>query len=49
MMKRGRMPAHGAMFKIELSGGTANILVLGDTGAGKSETIEAFRALAAAI
>ncbi|HPW59315.1 MAG TPA: phosphoenolpyruvate carboxykinase [Candidatus Rifleibacterium sp.] len=46
MMKRGRMPVHGAMFKIELSGGkTANILVLGDTGAGKSETIEAFRAL----
>ncbi len=46
MMKRGRMPVHGAMFRIELSGGkTANILVLGDTGAGKSETIEAFRSL----
>lgn len=46
MMKRGRMPIHGAMFKIDfMSRPPANILVIGDTGAGKSETIEAFRVL----
>ncbi len=46
MMKRGRMPIHGAMFKIDfVDGSAANILVIGDTGAGKSETIEAFRVL----
>ncbi|MBU1108611.1 MAG: phosphoenolpyruvate carboxykinase [Candidatus Riflebacteria bacterium] len=46
MMKRGRMPIHGAMFKIDFIGRPpANILVIGDTGAGKSETIEAFRVL----
>jgi hypothetical protein len=49
MMKRGRMPVHGAMFKIDFSGNrSATILVLGDTGAGKSETIEAFRLLGSA-
>ncbi|PKL38675.1 MAG: phosphoenolpyruvate carboxykinase [Candidatus Riflebacteria bacterium HGW-Riflebacteria-1] len=46
MMKRGRLPIHGAMFKIDFIGRpSANILVIGDTGAGKSETIEAFRVL----
>lgn len=46
MMKRGRMPVHGAMFKIDFIGRPpANLLVIGDTGAGKSETIEAFRIL----
>lgn len=46
MMKRGRLPIHGAMFRIDFAGGkSSNILVIGDTGAGKSETIEAFRIL----
>jgi len=46
MMKYGKMPFHGAMAKIILKGNKeANILVMGDTGAGKSETLEAFRVL----
>ena len=46
MMKRGRMPYHGAMVKIELKDGTsANILLIGDTATGKSESLEAFRIL----
>ena len=46
MMKHGKMPFHGAMAKIILKGDKeANILVMGDTGAGKSETLEAFRIL----
>lgn len=45
-MKRGRMPIHGAMVSIELKkGGKANVLILGDSGAGKSESLEAFRIL----
>jgi hypothetical protein len=47
MLKRGRMPYHGAMVKILLKGAKeANILLIGDTGAGKSESLEAFRSLA---
>jgi hypothetical protein len=46
MMKEGKMPFHGAMVKILLQGDKeANILMMGDTGAGKSETLEAFRVL----
>lgn len=46
MMKRGRMPYHGAMVRIELNDGTsANVLLIGDTAAGKSESLEAFRLL----
>lgn len=46
MMKRGRMPYHGAMVRIELKDGTsANVLLIGDTAAGKSESLEAFRIL----
>jgi len=45
-MKRGRMPYHGAMTQIVISGGaTANVLLLGDTATGKSESLEAFRIL----
>ena len=43
-MKRGRLPVHGAMVKINLKGDkSANIIFMGDTGAGKSESLEAFR------
>lgn len=46
IMKRGRMPFHGAMVHILLDNGlSANILIVGDTGAGKSETLEALRIL----
>jgi len=46
MMKRGRLPFHGAMIRIILKGNKdLNLLFIGDTGAGKSETLEAFRAL----
>jgi len=40
------MPFHGALFRILLKGGKqATVLVMGDTGTGKSETLEAFRVL----
>jgi hypothetical protein len=46
MMKRGKMPYHGAMVNMVLKNGkSATILLIGDTGAGKSETLEAFRSL----
>ncbi len=46
VMKAGNMPFHGAMVKILLQGNKeATILMMGDTGAGKSETLEAFRVL----
>jgi hypothetical protein len=47
MLKRDRLPLHGAMVCIKLKdGGSANVVIIGDSGAGKSETIEALRALA---
>jgi hypothetical protein len=46
MMKAGLLPFHGALVKILLQGNKeATILMMGDTGAGKSETLEAFRVL----
>ncbi|MBF0591687.1 MAG: phosphoenolpyruvate carboxykinase, partial [Nitrospirae bacterium] len=45
MMKRNRLPIHGAMFHLKLkTGATASVVIVGDSGAGKSETLEAFRA-----
>jgi len=47
IMKNSNLPFHGAMVKIMLQGNKeATILMMGDTGAGKSETLEAFRVLA---
>ncbi len=47
-IKKGRLPVHGAMVNIKLKGNiTANVLLVGDSGAGKSESIEAFRSLSA--
>lgn len=47
MLNRGRLPLHGAMMHIKLKeGGYANIALVGDSGAGKSETLEALRAIA---
>lgn len=46
VMKSGNLPFHGAMVKILLQGNKeATVLMMGDTGAGKSETLEAFRVL----
>lgn len=45
-MERGCLPIHGAMVNIVLkSGKEANIVIMGDSGAGKSESLEAFRTL----
>lgn len=47
IIQQGNLPYHGAMIQLHLLGGrSANIVIIGDTGAGKSETIEAFRGLA---
>ena len=44
VMKRGRMPFHGAFAHIALRGGrAANALLIGDTATGKSESLEALR------
>jgi hypothetical protein len=46
IMKTGRLPFHGALFRLNLKNDRgANVLIFGDTGTGKSETLEAFRAL----
>ncbi|MDD3847076.1 MAG: hypothetical protein PHC90_12050 [Syntrophorhabdaceae bacterium] len=44
MMKLGKMPYHGAMVRIMTKGDRLfTLLIIGDTGTGKSETLEAFR------
>ncbi|MDE2027384.1 MAG: phosphoenolpyruvate carboxykinase, partial [Candidatus Omnitrophica bacterium] len=46
IMKMGLLPFHGAMVRIVLKGNKdVTVLLMGDTGAGKSETLEAFRTL----
>lgn len=46
MIKKGYLPIHGAMVSIMLKDGkTSNIVIVGDSGAGKSESLEAFRSL----
>ncbi len=46
MMKQGRLPFHGAMVRISLkSRQSANVLLIGDTATGKSESLEALRLL----
>lgn len=45
-MENNRLPIHGAMVNIALKNGKeANIVIMGDSGAGKSESLEAFRTL----
>ncbi len=44
IMKLGKMPYHGAMVRIVTKGDRPlTMLIIGDTGTGKSETLEAFR------
>jgi hypothetical protein len=46
MIRRGHLPVHGAMTRITPKRGqSVNIVVMGDTGTGKSESLEAFRTL----
>lgn len=46
IMQKGGMPFHGAFVQISLKNGRqANVLLMGDTGAGKSESLEALRRL----
>ena len=46
MIKRGCLPIHGAMVNIGMKNGKrANVVIMGDSGAGKSESLEALRAL----
>lgn len=46
MIKKGYLPIHGAMVNLTLKNGkAANVVIMGDSGAGKSESLEAFRAL----
>ncbi|HEY5561260.1 MAG TPA: phosphoenolpyruvate carboxykinase [Clostridiaceae bacterium] len=46
MIKRGNLPIHGAMVNIIMKDGkTANVVIMGDSGAGKSESLEALRLL----
>ena len=46
MIKRGSLPIHGAMVNIIMNNGnSANVVIMGDSGAGKSESLEAFRSL----
>lgn len=46
-MKTGNLPFHGALMNITLRDhGSSTILVMGDSGAGKSETLEALRQIA---
>lgn len=43
-MNEGMLPIHGAMFKLRFKNGKEkNVVIIGDSGAGKSETIEALR------
>ena len=47
MIKEGNLPIHGACVHIKLKSNTTKTLVIiGDSGAGKSETLEALRAVA---
>lgn len=47
MIKNNYLPIHGAMVKVILKDGKeANIVIVGDSGVGKSESLEAFRSLA---
>lgn len=47
MIEKGALPIHGSMVKVTIKGGKSkNIVIMGDSGAGKSESIEALRQLA---
>ena len=46
MIEKGNLPIHGAMVSVKLNDNSIkNIVVIGDSGAGKSETLEALRVI----
>lgn len=46
MLNSGYLPIHGAMVNVTMKNGKqANVCIVGDSGAGKSESLEAFRTL----
>ena len=46
MIEQGGLPIHGAMVNVTMkTGDSFNIVIMGDSGAGKSESLEAFRIL----
>ena len=46
MIQKGGLPIHGAMVNIIMKNGKKyNVVIMGDSGAGKSESLEAFRNL----
>jgi hypothetical protein len=46
MIEKGNLPIHGAMVNIILKDGkSANVVIVGDSGAGKSESLEALRVI----
>ena len=46
MIKRGYLPIHGAMVNVQMKNGKeANVVIMGDSGAGRSESLEAFGTL----
>ena len=46
MIDQHKLPIHGAMVSVTMKSGVkANICIMGDSGAGKSESLEAFRKL----
>lgn len=46
MIEENKLPIHGAMVHITFKNGlTKNVAIIGDSGAGKSESLEAFRTL----
>ena len=47
LMYENKLPIHGAMFKVSFKDGShKNVCIMGDSGAGKSETIESLRFVA---
>lgn len=46
VIEEGRLPVHGALARVKLkSGKTVNLMFVGDSGAGKSETLDALERL----
>lgn len=50
MIKKGNLPIHGAMVNVKLKNDeTKNVVIIGDSGAGKSETLEGLRVVGEGI
>ncbi len=49
VIDEGRLPVHGALAKIDVGGKEFAVMFVGDSGAGKSETLEALRRMGARV